>query len=88
VSKSTNWYFGSLVPARDHRRDVDRHHGAVRDRLGLLERLPPPVPGAGDGAERRRSIGLIFLGRFAFDVVQSVSTFASLIITSPRRGWS
>ena len=27
------------------------------------------------------SIGLIFLGRFAFDVVQSVSTFASLIIT-------
>lgn len=27
------------------------------------------------------SIGLIFLGRFAFDVVASVSTFASLIIT-------
>ncbi|MEJ3652971.1 cytosine permease [Actinomycetes bacterium KLBMP 9759] len=46
------------------------------------------------------SIGLIFLGRFAFDVVQSVSTFASLIITftapwmvvmliglATRRGW-
>lgn len=27
------------------------------------------------------SIGLIFLGRFAFDVVASVSTFASLIVT-------
>lgn len=27
------------------------------------------------------SIGLIYLGRFAFDVVQSVSTFATLIIT-------
>lgn len=33
------------------------------------------------------SIGFIFVGRFAFNLVQSVSTFAVLIVTCTTRGW-
>ena len=73
----------------------------VRHRPGLLQRFPPGFP-----ASRRPSssasiaIVFIFVGKFAFNVVQSISTFAVLIITCTapwmiimtvgyvvRRGW-
>ncbi|MDF5919426.1 hypothetical protein P4133_06855 [Pseudomonas aeruginosa] len=76
------------MPDRGDRRHVHRHHFAVRHRAGHVQRVPRLLSRVqATVLIGVASIGFIFVGRFAFNLVQSVSTFAVLIVTCTTRGW-